>query len=59
MMLRNYVNASLAGGPFILRKGWPHHPAKLPQKWPHDAANRQPRLSDSGRFTHLGREGAL
>src|SRR5580658_2442310 len=34
-------HASLAGGPFILRKGWPHHPAKLPQKWPHDAANRQ------------------
>ena len=38
-------HASLAGGPIILRKGWPHHPAKLPRKWPHDAANRHRSLA--------------
>jgi hypothetical protein len=41
MTLRKSGHASLAGGPIMLRKGWPHDPAKLPQKWPHEAANRQ------------------
>src|SRR6516225_9458287 len=44
MTLRKSGHASLAGAPIMLRKGWPHDPAKLPQKWPHEAANRhQPR----------------
>ena len=46
MTLRKSGHASLAGGPIMLRKGWPHDPAKLPQKWPHEAANRQQRSGD-------------
>jgi hypothetical protein len=41
MRLRNLPHASLAGGPIMLRKGWPHDPAKLRGKWPHDPANWQ------------------
>jgi hypothetical protein len=48
MRLRNLPHASLAGGPIMLRKGWPHDPAKLRGKWPHDPANRQISLSGSG-----------
>ncbi len=44
MTLRKLGHDSLAGGPIMLRKGWPHDPAKLPEKWPHEAANRQARL---------------
>ncbi len=36
-------SASLAGGPFMLRKGWPHVAAKNSERWPHVAANRQAR----------------
>ncbi len=41
MTLRKSGHASLAGGPIMLRRGWPHDPAKLPARWPHDPANRQ------------------
>lgn len=44
MRLRKLPHASLAGGPFMLRKGWPHDPAKNDVGWPHDPANRQPRV---------------
>ncbi len=40
MTLRKLGHASLAGGPIMLRRGWPHDPAKLPARWPHDPANR-------------------
>lgn len=40
MTLRNFGHGSLAGGPIMLRTGWPHDPAKLPERWPHEAANR-------------------
>ena len=52
MTLRKSGHASLAGGPIMLRKGWPHDPAKLPQKWPHEAANRQ--LPPSGHASITG-----
>jgi len=41
MTLRKSGHGSLAGGPIMLRKGWPHHPAKTAARWPHDPANRQ------------------
>src|SRR5579883_3137090 len=40
MRLRKSPHPSLAGGPFMLRKGWPHDPAKNAESWPHEAANR-------------------
>ena len=47
MTLRNLGHGSLAGGPIMLRMGWPHDPAKLPETWPHEAANRQRRGAGS------------
>src|SRR6185437_5874194 len=41
MRLRKKPHLSLAGGPFMLRKGWPHDPAKNAARWPHDPANWQ------------------
>ena len=41
--MRTLWVASLAGGPMMLRKGWPHVPAKIAIRWPHEAANRQRR----------------
>ena len=41
MTLRKSGHGSLAGGPIMLRKGWPHDPAKIAARWPHDPANRQ------------------
>ena len=41
MTLRKTRHASLTGGPFILRKGWPHDPAKNAARWPHVPANWQ------------------
>ena len=40
MTLRKSGHGSRAGGPIILRKGWPHDPAKIAARWPHDPANR-------------------
>jgi hypothetical protein len=49
MTLRNFGHGSLAGGLITLRMGWPHDPAKLPEKWPHEAANRHAgTTNDSG-----------
>lgn len=53
MTLRKSGHGSLAGGPIMLRKGWPHHPAKIAARWPHDPANRQAgggRKPDRGRL---------
>ena len=47
MTLRKTRHASLAGGPIILRKGWPHDPAKITARWPHEPANWQSRRQDS------------
>ena len=39
MTLRKTRHPSLTGGPFMLRKGWPHDPAKIALRWPHEPAN--------------------
>lgn len=41
MSLRKIPHASLAGGPLMLRKGWPHEAAKNAFRWPHEAAKWQ------------------
>src|SRR5580658_8945021 len=51
MTLRKLGHASLAGGPIMLRRGWPHDPAKLPARWPHDPANRQTMKETSSSVT--------
>jgi len=58
MTLRKSGHGSLAGGPIMLRKGWPHDPAKIAAKWPHDPANRQKANASGGTTgvvpTHVG-----
>lgn len=41
MTLQKSDHVSPAGGGITPQKGWPHDPAKLPKKWPHEAPNRQ------------------